>query len=619
MIRFPKVRDLSLWSTLAVGSLLAAGTFAAGCNTEAYCFQCSDENAVGGAGGIVSGMAGTGGMPHLGGQTATGGAAGTKMMIGGNCEGANLQTDAANCGTCGHTCDPLPNTVPVCVNGACSFTCSPNNIDIDGDLTKANSDGCEYYCAKMPSLVGTCSGVDAACLGPTHVDDGCNFQTDPLNCGSFHHVCMFENGMGQCAMGKCQAACNPGFGPDSSKALPNCECPLVNGGMDTCGHDNNCDGKITADTMTDPENCGACGTSCDGKFANTVPTCQTGTCVLGACYPGYTNNTGDPMKDGCNYDCSAECNIPFADVMCNGSGTCTFLNCKDGHYDLDMDLKNGCEYSCEPTNTVACNGKDNKCDGKINEGFDVATDPDNCGVCGCACALFYPGANTTCNVVTPGACDITNCALSSCPMGSKEVTPGSCYVCPVFPTQAETCNGMDDDCDGIADDNLTDTGDACTTTLKSACAAGKHQCVPATAGDLTSDAIVCIPTIEPTPESCNGVDDDCDGVIDNAPSAGFLPGVGDSCGKSNQGTCKFGQTKCVNGAGKDITVSGNAPDATDKVSCLGEVDPGVETCNGKDDDCNGVIDDALTDPTLNKACGSAVGLCKQGPTFVSPA
>jgi len=74
---------------------------------------------------------------------------------------------------------------------------------------------------------------------------------------------------------------------------------------------------------------------------------------------------------------------------------------------------------------------------------------------------------------------------------------------------AELCNGLDDDCDGSADDGDPGAGVACTTSLPGACAPGTTAC----AGP---SGIVCAPDVQPgsLAETCNTVDDDCDGEQD---------------------------------------------------------------------------------------------------------
>src|SRR5262249_45143558 len=62
--------------------------------------------------------------------------------------------------------------------------------------------------------------------------------------------------------------------------------------------------------------------------------------------------------------------------------------------------------ACDPNqiHKETCNHADDDCDGKIDEGFDLTKDINNCGSCGNACNK--PGAQTTCD---NGGCKITGC------------------------------------------------------------------------------------------------------------------------------------------------------------------------------------------------------------------
>src|SRR5581483_8846807 len=119
---------------------------------------------------------------------------------------------------------------------------------------------------------------------------------------------------------------------------------------------------------------------------------------------------------------------------------------------------------------------------------------------------------------------------------------------------------------------------------------------------------VCNGPVGPSPEICDGIDNDCNGVVDD------VPGVGQACsgaGVNTQGVCTA--IYVCNPASP-----GSGPG---KLTCTQQQGPGVETCNGLDDDCDGVVDDKLTDPGVNQPCGSACpggqvanckGVCKAG-------
>ena len=101
----------------------------------------------------------------------------------------------------------------------------------------------------------------------------------------------------------------------------------------------------------------------------------------------------------------------------------------------------------------------------------------------------------------------------------------------------------------------------CTVAgLRGKCAKGQLQ------RDSITGYFVCVQVVRPTPETCNGLDDDCNGLVDDR-----LPTL--RCGT---GACLRAVYSCDE-KGQPATCTPGLPQP--------------EVCNGVDDDCNGRVDD----------------------------
>jgi hypothetical protein len=201
-----------------------------------------------------------------------------------------------------------------------------------------------------------------------------------------------------------------------------------------------------------------------------------------------------------------------------------------------------------------CNGADDDCDGQVDDVVGLGSE--------CGAGL--------------GACARDGVLVCNAERGV--------LVCDVVPgaPAAETCDGLDNDCDGVADD-VEGLGDACVNGVGACAGAGNRVC------DQASGALVCTGVAgQPGAEVCNGVDDDCDGQTDDG-----IAGTGLICTAGVGGCFRQGVTVC--GGAQGVVCSVSAGEAV------------AELCNGVDDNCNSVVDDAPTD--VGVACTAGEGAC----------
>ncbi len=82
------------------------------------------------------------------------------------------------------------------------------------------------------------------------------------------------------------------------------------------------------------------------------------------------------------------------------------IPCPEGFVNLDADPQS-CEHACVAAGAEVCNGRDDDCDGRIDDPFDLRRDPDNCGACGHRCADAPGVAEAACQ---SGICGALRCA-----------------------------------------------------------------------------------------------------------------------------------------------------------------------------------------------------------------
>jgi hypothetical protein len=402
----------------------------------------------------------------------------------------------------------------------------------------------------------------------------------------------------------------------------------VEASVEVCdGLDNDCDGLIDEDDGGRPlaRSCytGAAGT--DG-----VGECQQGTQVCGADGYGRCLDEVRPSPeicDGLDNDCdgSQDEENPGADVACStgNAGVCAagLTACTEG------------AIVCVASNTSSaevCDGFDNDCDGSVDEGDDgrALAEPCYSGAAGTQGVGVCSGGTRTCAAgrfgecagqVVPGA-EVCDGFDNDCDGSQDEGNPGANVVCSTgglgvcgaglttcsagaidcvqtVASAAETCDGLDNDCDGAVDEN------AAGETLSRACyggAAGTEGVGVCRGGSQICGADGfgrCLDEVRPSAEICDGLDNDCDGLVDEG-----NPGANVACSTGLAGVCSAGLTVCDDGA----------------ILCAAAATASPETCDGFDNDCDGQTDEDASGRPLAQTCyggpaGTAdIGLCASG-------
>jgi hypothetical protein len=303
------------------------------------------------------------------------------------------------------------------------------------------------------------------------IDDNCDFQTDEIfdkgtNCSAGIGECLVE-GIKICSENKLETICNA-IPKDPSEEI--CD-----------NKDNDCDGQIDEEVKTffyedaDKDSFGDASTM---EEACSQPA-------------GYVSNSAD-----CN-DNNATIN-PGATEICNNLNDDCNANTADGVGETWFNQITSCGFGVCATlgNYVCSNGqKIDNCQAGLPLGLD-----NNCNNIDEDCSGITDDAYVPItNCFLPGVCATGNIA-SSCTIGVE-------IQCKTGIPVIEICDNLDNDCDNAVDEDLT----RATTCGRGICSnnIGIKTCSSGILGEDT-----CNPFAGATTETCNGLDDNCDGQID---------------------------------------------------------------------------------------------------------
>jgi len=180
-----------------------------------------------------------------------------------------------------------------------------------------------------------------------------------------------------------------------------------------------------------------------------------------------------------------------------------------------------------------------------------------------------------------GDCDDSkqSCTSSCTDLDGDGVCNGDCADNDPrnFPGNVEACDGADNDCDGLIDEDFANLGAACT--LPGACGSGVFECF--------DGGTRCSSARAGKPEACNatnGLDDDCDGQVDNPVPCSSAADCGSGvleCFGGNRTVCSVdpGGSAFSGNCGAALDTDGDGITDRDEIFGIDANDDGVPEVN----------------------------------------
>ena len=475
-------------------------------------------------------------------------------------------------------------------------TCDGIDNNCDGEIDEAGAEGSQtWYADTDGDGFGDASATEEACDAPAGFvgnDTDCDDADPRFNPGAIEQDC--EDATDWNCDGSVGFSDADADGFAACRDCNDADASVNEDAEETCdGVDNDCNGFVDGEdpgvvgastwygdadgdgyggtqfVVTDcdpPTGYVASSTDCDDLDATTHPgageVCDTkdndcdGDVDEGVLSTWYADVDGDGFGDAANV--TEACTAP-AGYQANGD------DCDDT------------DAATSPAAYERCDGIDNDCDLVVDE--DGALDS----------STWYPDADG--DGYGDAASHVEACEQPSAHADNSEDCNDADST--VNPGAAETCNSVDEDCDGSVDEDATDAttwyqdldGDGVGGAFFTTTACSQPSGYEATSDDCDDLESFTYPGAA---ELCDSRDNDCDGTVDEEED--LQPGSGNTWFADADGD-GYGDSASLNTAcAQPANHVSNSSDCNDSDA---NVAPGeVEVCNGVDDDCNGAADEA---------------------------